>query len=92
MTLWKNRKTMERHLQTLLHSVVLALVLWVGYTVNNHSILLATLQAEVAGMKLLLSEWKLTTERQLIDHERRIDLLERNIDKLEERVNNSNGN
>jgi len=48
-------QTMERHAQSVLVIVIVALLIWVGNTTQNTSIQVATLQVEVEQLKIAVS-------------------------------------
>lgn len=55
MTTREQRNGLERHAQTIVGAVVLALVLWVGKTLNEQNLSIAVLNERVVSMQQQLS-------------------------------------
>ena len=78
----------ERHAQTALVLVLVALLLWVGNTTQNTAVAVAEMRVEVAYLKAL-SELPppqfLELSKRMDDQRNRIDYLESRLDQLLER-------
>jgi hypothetical protein len=78
----------ERHAQTALVLVLVALLLWVGNTTQNTAVSVAEMRVEVAYLKAL-SELPppqfLELSKRMDDQRNRIDYLEARLDQLLER-------
>lgn len=79
--------TFERHAQTALVLLLVALLLWVGSTTQNTAVIVAEMRVEVAYLKASAS----LPSEQLSEMSKRIDTCQKQVDKLEARAHGEGG-
>ncbi len=77
----------ERHAQTALVLVLVALLLWVGNTTQNTAVTVAEMRVEVAFLKALSEQ----PPPQYIEMSKRLDEQTRRIESLEKKLEDNNG-
>lgn len=77
----RNVPAFERHAQTALVLILVALLLWVGQTTQHTSVVVAEMRVELAFLKA----YHARPSSEYIEIAKRVDLLEGMVQKLEAR-------
>lgn len=76
-----NAKSFERHTQTALVLILVALLLWVGQTTQHTAVLVAEMRVELAFLKA----YHASPSPEYLEMAKRVDYLERQVSVLERR-------
>lgn len=77
----------ERHAQTALVLILVALLLWVGNTTQKTALIVAEMRVEVAYLKAATT----VPSEQLTEMSKRIDTCQKQVDRLEARAHGEEG-
>lgn len=91
----KPKSVIERHAQTVIAAIILALCVWMATSVSNMTTAVAVLQSRLASIEQRLTDFrglmndryrKEDAERDFRSRDFRLDSIERRLDRLENRA------